>query len=317
MKKKLFTALAGLMIVASFHPETDYVVAEETQAESGQEQESSIVVEGLSDHYHTGDEVQLVASLQGDTQVGNWQWYIRSNADAEWTAVEGLTTQIFSREATTNGQQIKVALLEDNGNLIQESEAVEVSIDDHHSGDENAERIYSGFFYNDEVADRELSDWEGDWQSVYPNLVSGDLDVVFEDKASHSNSMTAEEYKDYYTVGYETDVDRVVIEGDSFTFYYADGTEVSSPYEYDGSEVLTYERGNRGVRFVFRRADDNSDMPEYIQFSDHSINPTDSAHYHLYWGDDREELLAEVEHWPTYYPSELDTEGLVHDMLAH
>ncbi len=35
------------------------------------------------------------------------------------------------------------------------------------------------FFYNDEVADRSLADWEGDWQSVYPYLVSGDLDEVF------------------------------------------------------------------------------------------------------------------------------------------
>jgi zinc transport system substrate-binding protein len=58
-------------------------------------------------------------------------------------------------------------------------------------------------------------------------------------------------------------------------------------------------------------------MPQYIQFSDHNIFPVDSHHFHLYWGDDREELLEEVTHWPTYYPSELDEDGIVRDMLAH
>ncbi len=58
-------------------------------------------------------------------------------------------------------------------------------------------------------------------------------------------------------------------------------------------------------------------MPQYIQFSDHSISPVDAHHYHLYWGDDREELLEEVTNWPTYYPSNLDADGLVRDMLAN
>lgn len=317
MKKTLLMTLASVALLASYQAPAVNVFAEEASSEESQVAESSISVEGLAEHYHTGDEIQLVAQAEEGAQ-GSWQWYIRDNADADWTAVDGLTTQIFSREATKDGLQIKVALLEDNGDIIQESEVIEVHIDDHHTGDdENGARIYSGFFYNDEVADRTLADWEGDWQSVYPYLVSGDLDEVFEAKAEKSDSMTAEEYKEYYTTGYETDVDRIVIEGDQFTFYYNDGTEVSAPYEYDGYEVLTYERGNRGVRFVFKRSDDTADMPAFIQFSDHSINPTDSSHYHLYWGDDRDALLEEVDHWPTYYPSGLDTEGLVHDMLAH
>lgn len=117
---------------------------------------------------------------------------------------------------------------------------VEVVIDDHHSGDEdgNGERIYNGFFYNDEIADRDLSDWEGDWQSVYPYLESENLDEVFESKASENDTMTAQAYKEYYTTGYETDLDRIVINDDTFTFYYEDENEVSAQYEYDGYEVL-------------------------------------------------------------------------------
>ena len=58
-------------------------------------------------------------------------------------------------------------------------------------------------------------------------------------------------------------------------------------------------------------------MPEYIQFSDHNIFPEESHHYHLFWGDDRDTVLEEMDNWPTYYPAELDATGLVQDMLAH
>ena len=94
---------------------------------------------------------------------------------------------------------------------------------------------------------------------------------------------------------------------------------MTGDYQYDGYEILNYEAGNRGVRFIFELADDDSDdaLPHYIQFSDHSIYPTDAGHYHLYWGDDREALLEELTHWPTYYPSSLSGEEIVDEMLAH
>lgn len=313
----------GLVLTACQQEETEEVSGEETDLETQEETESSedtsfsIEIDGLGDHYHTGDEVELEAVLNGETEHDHWQWYSRETDDAEWAVIPAQTTSIFSREATIDGLQVKAALLNDDHEVLAESEPVEVFIDDHHGSDEVTRRIYNGFFYNDEVEDRNLSDWEGDWQSVYPYLLSGDLDEVFEKKAAESDSMDFEDYKEYYTIGYETDVDRISIEEDTFTFYSEDGEEYAAAYEYDGYEVLTYERGNRGVRFIFERADDTEAMPQYIQFSDHIISPTESDHFHLYWGDDREELLDEVINWPTYYPSDLDTDGLVRDMLAH
>ncbi|ENH96888.1 zinc-binding lipoprotein AdcA [Gracilibacillus halophilus YIM-C55.5] len=35
------------------------------------------------------------------------------------------------------------------------------------------------YFEDSQVKDRSLSDWEGDWQSVYPLLQDGTLDEVF------------------------------------------------------------------------------------------------------------------------------------------
>ncbi|RNA66253.1 metal-binding protein ZinT [Alteribacter keqinensis] len=203
----------------------------------------------------------------------------------------------------------------------QEDNDHDPSSDDHdheheHSHDEESQAIYDGYFEDEQIEDRDLSDWEGEWQSVYPYFINGELDEVMEQKASESDSMTAEEYTEYYETGYETDVDNITIEDGTFTFSSDEG-EWSGEYVYDGYEVLTYEAGNRGVRFIFKQEEGDEEMPAYIQFSDHNIFPTKSDHFHLYWGDDRERLLDEVTNWPTYYPAHMDGNDIKQEMMAH
>ncbi len=188
---------------------------------------------------------------------------------------------------------------------------------EHSHGHDHDEDIYAGYFEDSQVEDRSLSDWEGDWQSVFPYLEDGTLDEVFAHKAEQNGGKTAEAYKAYYATGYQTDVDRIVIEGDTVTFYEEGNEGRSGEYAYDGYETLTYEAGNRGVRYVFELAEEADGLPQFIQFSDHAISPTDADHFHLYWGDDREALLEEVTNWPTYYPSALDGHDIAHEMMAH
>ncbi|MFJ7826650.1 ZinT family metal-binding protein [Psychrobacillus sp. NPDC096623] len=185
-----------------------------------------------------------------------------------------------------------------------------------HLHDEETKKIYDGFFEDSQVSDRSLSDWEGDWQSVYPYLQDGTLDEVFAYKAEQEDAMTSEEYKEYYNKGYQTDVDRIMIQSDNVTFF-KKGKENSGEYVYDGYEILTYDAGNRGVRYIFKLAEKIDGLPQFIQFSDHSIKPNESDHYHLYWGDDRKALLDEVTNWPTYYPSEMDGHDIAHEMMEH
>ncbi|NRB55828.1 MAG: metal-binding protein ZinT [Salinicola sp.] len=193
--------------------------------------------------------------------------------------------------------------------------------DDHGHGHDHAhdhgqdKDIHAGYFDDDQVEDRKLSDWEGDWQSVYPYLQDGTLDPVFAHKAAHGDK-TAAEYKAYYEKGYQTDVNRIVIDGDDVTFYEGDEAHTGE-YVYDGHEILTYEAGNRGVRYVFEREGGDEEAPKYFQFSDHAISPNDADHYHLYMGDDRDALLEEVTNWPTYYPSDLSGEEVAEEMMAH
>lgn len=278
-------------------------------AEEASDVAQTVDIEGLQDHYHTGDKVKLIAKGDGAA----WQWVDGNDqviGDSEMLEIDA-----------KDGLQVKAQALDDNDQIIGESDLMEIHIDDHHGtdGDEVASRIYSGFFYNDEIEARELSDWEGQWQSVHTYLADGDLDEVMEHKAEAADDpeKTAEYYKEYYTKGYETDIQYIDIHGSEVTFTDEKGEQQSADYEHDGHEVLEYERGNRGVRFVFKRVGDNDKMPKYIQFSDHAIAPQEALHYHLYWGDDRQELLDEVEHWPTYYPIDYTIEQIKADMMAH
>ncbi|MAB00006.1 MAG: metal-binding protein ZinT [Stappia sp.] len=186
----------------------------------------------------------------------------------------------------------------------------------HDHGHDHGERsVYKGYFEDSAVAERPLADWEGDWQSVYPYLADGTLDPVMAHKADHGEK-TAEEYKAYYEVGYKTDVNRIVIDGDRVAFHGANGV-AEGRYASDGYEILTYKKGNRGVRFIFRKTEGDAGAPGFIQFSDHRIAPAPADHYHLYWGDDRAALLKEVTNWPTYYPASLSGEEIVREMMAH
>ena len=179
----------------------------------------------------------------------------------------------------------------------------------------DAKSVYKGYFEDSQIRDRTLADWQGDWQSVYPYLTDGTLDPVMTHKAEKGDK-TAQEYRAYYDIGYRTDVNRIVIKGEQVSFHRGEAV-VSGEYANDGRETLTYKKGNRGVRYIFRKVSGDAGAPQFIQFSDHAIAPLKAGHYHLYWGEDRAALLNEITNWPTYYPSALDGAQIVAEMLAH
>lgn len=199
------------------------------------------------------------------------------------------------------------------------SESEEATSQSHtHHDDEKQKAISSGSFEDDEVEDRELSDWEGDWQSVYPYLLDGTLDQVLHKKAATNKDKTLEEYKEYYQVGYETDIERIVIKDDTMTFY-KNGEGKTGKYQYHGYEILTYESGKKGVRYLFDLVGEEVDgVPKHVQFSDHHIYPTKAEHFHIYVGDaGHDALLNELDNWPTYYSSHLSGEEIAEEMNAH
>ncbi|MEW7009552.1 ZinT family metal-binding protein [Lentilitoribacter sp. EG35] len=195
----------------------------------------------------------------------------------------------------------------------QETKKTEHSTKHNHA--EKVDDVYRGYFDDNQIMPRMLADWKGDWQSVYPLLQDGTLDPVMAHKAEKGDK-TAEEYRAKYEVGYRTDVNRIVINDNDVAFY-EKGKVYKGIYKDDGYEILNYDAGNRGVRFIFAKVEGDAAAPEFIQFSDHRIAPAAVGHYHLYWGNDRTLLLKELTNWPTYYPSSKSGEEIVAEMTAH
>lgn len=189
-----------------------------------------------------------------------------------------------------------------------------------HSHSHEKQPHQEGIFEDEEVKDRALTDWSGDWQSVYPYLKNDELDMVMRYKANAEGATkTFDEYKAYYMKGYETDVDRIVIDGETGEVSFYRGSDVkTAKYQYEGYKILTYESGKKGVRYLFTAVGDTNGAPKHFQFSDHEIAPTVSEHFHIYFGDEsHEELLKELENWPTYYPADLDVYEIIDEMIAH
>lgn len=182
---------------------------------------------------------------------------------------------------------------------------------------EMEQKAAGGVFDNKDVKDRDLSDWDGVWQSVYPYLQSGDLDPVFKKKAEKDKTKTAEEIKEYYRKGYVTDVGMIGIENGVMEFHVGDKVNACK-YDYAGHKILTYKSGKKGVRYLFECKDASSQAPKFVQFSDHIIAPRKSTHYHIFMGNTSQEaLLEEMDNWPTYYQYQLTKEQVVDEMLHH
>ncbi|HFR3895187.1 TPA: ZinT/AdcA family metal-binding protein [Streptococcus suis] len=219
-------------------------------------------------------------------------------------------------EDMKNGKDY-ISVMEDNLTALEKTTSQEGSEILPEEGAETAQTVYNGYFEDSAVKDRTLSDYAGEWQSVYPYLLDGTLDQVWDYKAKIKGGMTAEEYKAYYDTGYKTDVDQINITDNTMEFVVGDKKEKFT-YKYVGYKILTYKKGNRGVRFLFEATDANAGNYKYVQFSDHNIAPVKTDHFHIYFGgESQEKLLEELENWPTYYPVGLTGLEIGQEMLAH
>ena len=178
--------------------------------------------------------------------------------------------------------------------------------------------VHNGYFKDSDITERALSNWAGEWQSVYPFVLDGTMDQVFDYKAKLNQDKSAKAYKDYYTSGYKTDIAKISIVDNYITYTDTSGKSFSSAYEASGHHILTYEKGNRGVRYCFEAKNPESGAFKYIQFSDHNISDVKAEHFHLYFGNEsHEKLYTELENWPTYYRDSLSGKEIAQDMMAH
>lgn len=99
--------------------------------------------------------------------------------------------------------------------------------------------------------------------------------------------------------------------------FFKNGKEYFGKYMYDGYEILIYDVGNRGVRYIFKLVKKIEGFFQYIQFSDYSIYLIKVSYYYLYWGDDCEVLFDEVKNWFIYYLLEMDGYDIIYEMMVY
>lgn len=106
--------------------------------DNGNHEAGTVTIEGVEDHYHTGDTISLTAAY--DSGTDHFHWYTRESEDAEWTEVSGQYQDEIEIEATDEIGQVKAEQFDDNHEVLTESDPVDIVIDDHggdrsHEGD--------------------------------------------------------------------------------------------------------------------------------------------------------------------------------------
>nr|WP_302656536.1 ZinT/AdcA family metal-binding protein [uncultured Agathobaculum sp.] len=177
----------------------------------------------------------------------------------------------------TNKNMKVINLLDVLGDSVKTEEVVDGMQETEHDHDHDHSKEVSTF-EDDEVQDRSLSDWAGDWQSAYPFVLDGTLEDAFAVMAE-KGEMTAEEYKTYYQNGYKTDITNIDIEGDHIEFTYEDSKKVGSNYKYVGYYIQNWSTGTKAAMYRFEAEDKDSGAPVYIEFNDHMIEPAAAAAY--------------------------------------
>lgn len=212
-------------------------------------------------------------------------------------------------EATNKDMKV-INLMDVLGDSAKVEELKEGMQEDEHDHEHKTD------FEDSEVKDRDLSEWNGSWQSTYPLLLDGSLDEVWEHKAEEDDTMTAEDYKTKYTAAYETDVVTININAPEIEYVTADDS-IKAEYDYSGFYIRTKDDGSKQVRYKFEKKSGDDSAAKYIVFSDHNIEPSEPEHFHLYSGDDGfDTLVEEGIHFPTYYPAELSAEDIVDEMTG-
>lgn len=227
--------------------------------------------------------------------------YVGGESD-EW--VEGALA-----EATNKDMRV-INLMEVMGDKAKVEELKE-GMQGHDHDHEHAEIEESG------IKDRELSDFEGSWQSLYPFLEAGELEAYVKDHAEEHGE-PEDEVREELAEKWGCDLNAVSVDGSKIDFTFADGTTKSGEYKYAGyTPVLADDGDIHAVRYQYEAV--SGDSPKYVVFNDHGYEPGKAEHFHIYYGDgaDIETALADFTYNPFFIPADLNGEEALEVLNGH
>jgi surface-anchored protein len=97
--------------------------------------ETTLTIEGLAHHYHTGEAIELTAVQDPQTDLDHYHWFTRSPSEDDWAVVSGAlsgsVTMTAGEAPALDGTEVIARLYDDDHNAVAESDPVTISIDDH------------------------------------------------------------------------------------------------------------------------------------------------------------------------------------------
>ena len=288
-----------LSIVTTIFPEYDWV--REILGDKADNAEVTMLLDNGSDlhsYQPTADDI---------VKISDCDLFIYVGGESDGWVDDAL------KNATNKNMKV-INLLDVLGDSVKTEEVVEGMQETDHDHDHSKE---VSTFEDDEVQDRSLSDWAGDWQSAYPFVLDGTLDDAFAAMAE-KGEMAAEEYKTYYQNGYKTDITNIDIEGDHIEFTYEDSKKAGSNYKYVGYYIQNWSTGTKAAMYRFEAEDKDSGAPVYIEFNDHMIEPAAAEHFHIRMSNKSFDAIVDPENsWPTFFPADMTGEEICEHMEGH
>lgn len=214
----------------------------------------------------------------------------------------------------TNKDMLVVNMVEVLGDKVKEEiiEGMEHNHDHSH-----------GEFHPEDVEDRPLSDWQGQWQTIENALESGAMDSFVSHKAEE-NELTFDEQKAAYTKRWKSDYANL-----SITDTTVDFAGVAAGYQSIGYKLLETDHGT-SVWYGFEADSNTGNVPRYLAFCDHEIKShqgheeerdhehEETPHFHMRYGNKSFDALLAIENWaPTYFAADLSDKKMADAMGGH
>ncbi len=232
---------------------------------------------------------------------------------------DGWVEDVLSTAA--NPHLAAINLVEAMGDAIKAEEIVE-GMEHEHEHEEGEEEHGHGHAHEEiepeDIQDRPLSDFAGEWKSLQPLLLAGELDVFCEHKAEEDEdeSATKETYFAKYAANWACGAIAMQITGDTISFTDASGSTVSGIYAYAGYIPILAEDGDvKSVRYQY--TSNTAGAPKYVQFNDHGYQAGGAEHFHVYFGDESFDALLTAASNPYFVAADLTTAGILQQLMGH
>ncbi len=306
-----------IKVVTTIFPEYDW--AREVIGEKADDVELTLLLNNGVDLHSYQPSVKDIAKIQdADIFV-----YVGGESD-EW--VEDVLKNVKSPN------QKVINLLEVLGDRVKAEEIVEGMEHEHHHGhdhdddehghdDHDGDHHEHGHDHDEEITEadikpRSVSEFAGEWQSLYPVLMTGALDEYVEFQAE-KKSISVKDSRAEIEAKWNCRIKTIKIKGDEITLIYDNGKKESGSYKYAGFATKKNDQGKiSSIRHKFSLVKGNG--PKYVMLNDHGYKPVKSVeHFHIYFGNNNFDELLTTKSNPFFVDSKLDAKGCLANVMGH